>query len=78
MQSLPTNLTTDELYEIVNQLSELPTAQVTRTETTLKVTATKRKTGETVKVLSAVTPDGLLWHVMTVPGLLSATITAKA
>ena len=70
MQSLPTNLTTDELYEIVNQLSELPTVQVTRTETTLKVTATKRKTGEAFKVLSAVTPDGLLWHVMTVPNLL--------
>jgi hypothetical protein len=41
----------------------------------ITVTATRKKTGETVKVLSAATTDGQQWHVMTVPGIITTTFT---
>ena len=39
----------------------------------ITVTATRKATGQTVKVLSAVTRNGQHWHVMTAPGLVTAT-----
>jgi hypothetical protein len=52
----------------------MPSAKVNRHADIITVTATRKATGETVKVLSAATRDGKQWHVMTVPGI----ITAKA
>ena len=76
MQSLPTPLSTAQLEGILATLATLPSAQVNRHPDIITVTATKKATGETVKVLSAATRDGSQWHVMTVPGLVSATVTA--
>lgn len=76
MQSLPTPLSTAQLESILATLATLPSAQVNRHLDIITVTATKKKTGETVKVLSAATRNGSQWHVMTVPGLVSATFTA--
>lgn len=76
MKSLPTPLSTAQLESILATLATLPSAQVNRHLDIITVTATKKKTGETVKVLSAATRDGSQWHVMTVPGLVSATFTA--
>jgi hypothetical protein len=73
MQSLPTALTTAQLEDILSDLAALPSATVNRHPQIITVTATKKKTGETVKVLSAATRDGQHWHVMTVPGLITAT-----
>jgi hypothetical protein len=75
MQSLPTALTTAQLEGILASLAALPSATVNRHPDIITVTATKKKTGETVKVLSAATSNGTQWHVMTVPGLVSATFT---
>ena len=76
MQSLPTPLSTAQLEGILATLATLPSAKVNRHPDIITVTATKKKTGETVKVLSAATRNGSQWHVMTVPGLVSATFTA--
>jgi hypothetical protein len=73
MQSLPTALTTAQLEGILFELAAMPSATVNRHPDIITVTATKKKTGETVKVLSAATRDGQHWHVMTVPGLITAT-----
>lgn len=75
MQSLPTALTTNQLDGILATLQALPTAQVNRHDSIVTVTATRKATGQTVKVLSAATADGHSWHVMTVPGLITATFT---
>lgn len=75
MQSLPTALTTEQLDAILGQLAALPSAQVKRHPSIVTVTATRKATGETVKVLSAATADGQQWHVMARPGLISATFT---
>lgn len=75
MQSLPTALTTAQLDGILNHLAALPSAKVNRHADIVTVTATRKATGETVKVLSAATHNGQQWHVMTVPGLISATFT---
>ena len=75
MQSLPAPLTTAQLNWILSTLETLPSATVTRHADIITVTATKKKTGQTVKVLSAATTDRQHWHVMTVPGLISATFT---
>jgi hypothetical protein len=75
MQSLPTALSTQQLDAILETLAALPSATVNRHPDIITVTATKKKTGETVKVLSAATSNGTQWHVMTVPGLVSATFT---
>jgi hypothetical protein len=75
MQSLPTALTTTQLDGILSELARLPSAMVNRHADVVTVTATRKATRETVKVLSAVTRDGQQWHVMAVPGLISATFT---
>ena len=76
MQSLSTPLSTAQLEGILATLATLPSATVNRHPDIITVTATKKKTGETVKVLSAATRNGSQWHVMTVPGLVSANFTA--
>ena len=71
MHSLPTALTTRNLHKILAKIETLPTARITRHDDVITVHATRRATGERVKVLSAVTNDGAEWHVMTLPGLLT-------
>jgi hypothetical protein len=71
MKSLPTPLSTAQLDDLLSTIEKLPSAQVTRHPDIITVTATKKATGETVKVLSAATHDGKQWHVMAVPGLVS-------
>lgn len=78
MQSLPTALNNDQLHDILAALQKLPTAKINHHGTVITVTATKKATGETVKVLSAASANGTDWHVMTVPGLLSVQMTATA
>jgi hypothetical protein len=73
MQSLPTALTTAQLNGILSTLAAMPSATVNRHPDIITVTATRKKTGETVKVLSAATQDGQRWHVMAAPGLITAT-----
>lgn len=75
MQSLPTPLTTAQLDGILATLATMPSATVNRYPDIITVTATRKKTGETVKVLSAATRNGQQWHVMAAPGLISATPT---
>ena len=74
MQSLPTPVKTADLNALLDALALMPSAKVNRHADIITVTATRKTTGETVKVLSAATTDGQHWHVMTVPGI----ITAKA
>jgi len=72
MHSLPTALTTNNLDEILATIETLPTADITRHDDVITVHATRRATGERVKVLSAVTENGAEWHVMTtLTGLLT-------
>jgi hypothetical protein len=75
MQSLPTALTTAQLEKLLSDFAELPTAEVTRFNGIITLHATKKKTGERVKVLSAASQDNQHWHVMAVPGLITATAT---
>lgn len=75
MQSLPTALSTAQLDDILSALAALPSAQVKRLPSIVTVTATRKATGQTVKVLSAASDDGQHWHVMAVPGLITATFT---
>ena len=75
MQSLPTALTTAQLNGLLTSLQGLPSAQVTRHSDVVTVHATRKATGEQVKVLSAITRNGSQWHVMAVPGLISTTFT---
>lgn len=74
MQSLPTPVKTADLNTLLDALAMMPSATVNRHADIITVTATRKTTGETVKVLSAATTDGQHWHVMTVPGI----ITVKA
>lgn len=74
MQSLPTPVKTADLNTLLDALAMMPSAKVNRHADIITVTATRKTTGETVKVLSAATTDGQQWHVMTVPGI----ITVKA
>jgi hypothetical protein len=76
MQSLPTALTTSQLEKLLSDFAELPTAEVTRLDGIITLHATKKKTGERVKVLSAASQDNEYWHVMTVPGLVAIIPTA--
>ena len=76
MKSLPTLLSTAQLDALLSTIEKLPSATVNRHPDIITVTATKKKTGETVKVLSAATRNGSQWHVMAVPGLVFATFTA--
>lgn len=75
MQSLPTALTTAQLDGILATIATLPSAQVTRHDSIVTVHATRKATGEKVKVLSAASSNGAHWHVMAVPGLISTTFT---
>ena len=71
MKSLPTALTTAQLDALLSAIEKLPTAKVNRHADIVTVTATRKATGEIVKVLSAATSNGTQWHVMAVPGLVS-------
>ena len=73
MKSLPTPVKTADLNTLLDALALMPSAKVNRHADIITVTATRKTTGETVKVLSAATRDGQQWHVMTVPGLVTAT-----
>lgn len=75
MQSLPTAITSAQLADILATLEALPSAQVKRHPSIVTVTATRKATGQTVKVLSAATANGHQWHVMAAPGLITATFT---
>jgi hypothetical protein len=76
MQSLPTAVSTADLNTLLAALEQMPSAKVNRHPDIVTVTATRRATGEAVKVLSAVTRDGKYWHVMAVAGLITATVNA--
>jgi hypothetical protein len=52
----------------------MPSAKVNRYMGAVTVTATRKADRQGVEVLHATTTDGQQWHVMTVPGI----ITAKA
>jgi hypothetical protein len=75
MKSLPTALTTAQVNDLVAQLEALPSATVNRHPDIVTITATSKKTGDTVKVFSAATANGQSWHVMAAPGLISTTFT---
>lgn len=70
MKSLPTSVTTRNLEEIISTLETLPSAKVMRHSDAIVAYATVKKTGKQVKVLSAITMNGLNWHVMAVQGLI--------
>lgn len=76
MQSLPTAITTAQLDSLLATIERLPSAEVTRHADIVTVHATRKATGERVKVFSAATRNGTHWHAMAVPGLVSATFTA--
>ena len=76
MQSLPTPVPTKDLNALLDALALMPSAKVNRHPDIITVTATRKATGETVKVLSAATRDGKQWHVMTVPGIITAKVNA--
>jgi hypothetical protein len=71
MKSLPTPLSTAQLDALLSTIEKLPSATVNRDTHTVYVNAKRKATGEVVRVLDAVTFDGVQWHVMTVPGLVS-------
>jgi hypothetical protein len=75
MKSLPTPVSTQDLNTLLSALEQMPSATVNRHADIVTVTATKKATGQTVTVLSAATTNGQQWHVMTVPGLITATAT---
>jgi hypothetical protein len=75
MKSLPTPVSTQDLNTLLDALEKMPSATVNRHADIVTVTATKKATGQTVTVLSAATTNGQQWHVMTVPGLITATAT---
>jgi hypothetical protein len=75
MQSLPTPVPTADLNTLLDALALMPSATVNRHADIVTVTATRKTTGETVKVLSAATTNGQQWHVMAAPGLIKAIFT---
>jgi hypothetical protein len=70
MQTVPTLITTANLNSILATIATLPSAEISRTDSAVTVYATRKKTQERVKVLSAVSIDNE-WHVITEPGLLA-------
>lgn len=72
MQSLPTAVTTSMLESMLKTIGKLPSAEIERHPSIITVHATKKATGQRIKVLSAATNNGSQWHVMAVPGLISA------
>lgn len=71
LKSLPTPVATANLNAMLATIEKLPSAAITRGEQVITVHATKKATGETVKVLSAITADGNQWSVKAVPGLVT-------
>ena len=65
-------MSTTQLENLIEQLETLPGSIVNRFDTSLNVCMHK-KTGEKVKMLSAVMPSKNKWHVMCIDGLVSAT-----
>ena len=78
MQSLPTAITTPDLDVLLSHLEMMPSAEVTRHPDVVTVHATRKATGERVKVFSAVTRNGTQWHAMAVPGLITVKLNATA
>lgn len=74
MQSLPTTLTTRQLDELVSQF---PAAcSIFKGEDIVTVKARNKKTGSIDRLLSAASPDGHHWHVMTKPGIITTSFSA--
>lgn len=71
MNSLPTAVTTAMLESILKTIEKLPSAEINRHPSIITVHATKKATGQRIKVLSAATDNGKQWHVMAFPGLIS-------
>ncbi len=71
MKSLPTLLTTAQLDALLSTIEKLPSATINRDAREVSVNAKRKTNGETVRVLDAVTFDGVQWHVTAVPGLIS-------
>jgi len=71
MKSLPTAVSTANLNAMLATIEKLPSAVVSRIGNTVTVHATKRATGDVVKVLSAISADGKNWSVRAVPGLIT-------
>jgi len=71
MQTVPKLITTANLDAILATIATLPSAEINRTDSAVTVYATRRKTQERVKVLSAVSINSAEWHVMTEAGLLA-------
>lgn len=74
MQSLPTLLNTRELDELIAQFPA--SCEVFRGDKIVTIRATNKQ-GERKKLLSAVSPTGHKWHVMTAPGIISTELTAE-
>jgi hypothetical protein len=72
MKSLPTALTTKQLDALLDSFPS--NAEIERGEDVVTVHGTRRRDGQRVKVLSAVSHDRQHWHVMAVPGLINPTI----
>jgi hypothetical protein len=68
LKSLPTALSFIQVDELLSQFPS--SCEVTRHPSVVSVRATNRK-GEKVKLFSAVSQDGLLWHAMALDGLIS-------
>jgi len=74
LKSLPTALTLTQVDELLSQFPDH--FEITRHPSAVAVRATNRK-GERVKLFSAVSSDGLLWHAMALDGIISAKLTAN-
>ena len=73
MESLPTQLTTRQLDEL---LSEFPSSVVIfRGDNIVTAKARNYKTGNVDRLLSAASGDGKHWHVMARKGIIDTTIT---
>ena len=74
MKSLPTPLTTAQVDRLVSDLLKLPSATVFQPygmSDIVRVSATKRATGEKVTVFRAVQGSNGLWHAMAAEGLIT-------
>jgi hypothetical protein len=69
MKLLPTTLTTDQVRSLIDTMRSMPSAQVEMTNASVSVYATKKTTGETVRVFSAVR-SGAEWLCESAPGLV--------
>ena len=69
MKSLPTALTFVQIDELLAQFPEH--CDISRHPSAVAVRATNKQ-GERVKLFSAVSQDGILWHAMAREGIISA------